>query len=298
MNIEELKSKFLNADRIISVLDKKGKFRASIVKNSHTISTAIEKHNTDKFSSFYLAKYLTSASLISSFLKGEERIILDITSDGLIQKVYAEAMPIGEVRGFIKTSDDLHNKEIVPYINGFFKLSKILYDKGEPVTGIIEVKSDLVEDIIEDYFISSEQIPTFVKLDLLIDEEKNTVHSGGIIVQSLPGASGKEITEVKNKLKNSESLANKINMQKDLAEILSSYIIFDFDIIKSKRVDFFCRCSKNNFINKLYTLPLEEIESMKNENQNELVCQFCNSHYYLDSEDFNKIILAMKARKN
>ncbi|TAL70757.1 MAG: Hsp33 family molecular chaperone HslO [Bacteroidetes bacterium] len=298
MELNEIKSKFLNADRIITILDKKARFRASFIRNSSTVKTSQEKHNLAQFPAALLAKYLTSASLISSFLKGEERIILDISSDGLLEKVFAEAMPIGEVRGFIRYGNhsDSALKKMIQ--NGFFKLSKILYDKGEPVTGIIEINSENVEDIIEDYFANSEQVPTFIKLETGFDDNNIIKSSAGILVQSLPGVSLKELNEVRTHIKNIRSLNNSLNGDNDLTNSLQQYLPFDFDVIKTSRVDFFCRCSKNNFISKLYTLPVEEIESMHSEHQNELVCQFCNAHYYLSNDDFTRIINDLKAKKN
>lgn len=298
MSTSDLKHKLINADKLTSVIDKSGRFRASIIRNNITNQSAQEKHKLNKFTAQYLAKHLTSASLISSFLKGEERIILDSSSSGVIEKVYAEAMPIGEVRGFIHTSDNIEKPETPFFIDGFFKLSKILYDKGEPVTGIIEIKSDNVEDIIEDYFHNSEQIPTFIKLEVDFDSGDKIKSSSGIIVQSLPGATKKEIDEVGLKLKNSPSINELLTGESDLSLVLKRFLPFDFKLTKTSRVDFFCRCSKDNFISKLYTLPVVEIESMQTEKHNELVCQYCNSHYYLDNNDFNKIIHDLRAKSN
>ena len=298
MEIKDLKQKLINADRLVSVIDKSGRFRASIVRNNLTAFTAQEKHKLNRLPADYLAKHLTSASLISSFLKGEERIILDTSSQGSIEKVYAEAMPIGEVRGFIHTSNPFKTSDKPILLDGLFKLTKILYNKDQQITGIIEIKSDIVEEIIENYFLNSEQIPTFIKLEVDFDSENKIKSSSGIIVQSLPGASKQEINEVREKLKNSPSINELISGESDLSHVLKHFIPFDFNVSKTSRVDFFCRCSKGNFISKLYTLHVEEIESMHKDYHNELVCQYCNAHYYLTEIDFIKIINDLKAKSN
>ena len=46
------------------------------------------------------------------------------------------------------------------------------------------------------------------------------------------------------------------------------------------------------------TLGLDEIKAMKNDGHNELVCQFCNKHYILDDNDFDKIIIELQAKHN
>ena len=101
MTAEELKEFLKKRDRIISVLAKDGKFRASIIKNTFSAQTAQQKHNLRGVPSYLLARQLAAASMMAIFLKGEERVILEADGSGPIQKVFAEASQVGEVRGFV-----------------------------------------------------------------------------------------------------------------------------------------------------------------------------------------------------
>ena len=69
-------------------------------------------------------------------------------------------------------------------------------------------------------------------------------------------------------------------------EILKQAMPFEIDIVNNTPVDFFCRCSLEKFMDNLLVLGKTEIESMKNEQQYELICKYCNSKYYLSEEDF------------
>ena len=307
--LEELKKKFLERDRVLHIISKNGNFRAVIVRNSNTVKVAQQFHNLNNISAFFLAKTMTSATMISAFLKGEERVVVEVTSDGVISKIYAEALQVGECRGFVKLNSNLNNSNLnsnkikittlADFLgNGFFKISRILYNQAEPTVGIIPLqKGDISMDLAY-YFAQSEQINSAVILDVDFDKNNLISCSGGILVQAMPGATVEEIETVENSILNIKNLCSEISLNSSLAEVLKNNLPFEFDIIKSIQVDFFCRCNLDNFKNRLLFLELAEIIDMKEKGHNELVCQYCNKNYNLSEKDFDEIIGQLKARQN
>jgi molecular chaperone Hsp33 len=85
-----------------------------------------------------------------------------------------------------------------------------------------------------------------------------------------------------------------MNPQQVMTEILP----FEFDVLSSNQVDFYCRCSKDTFISKLMTLGLKEITEMKAVGHNEIVCRYCNKHYQLTDSDFNLMREDLIAKNN
>ncbi len=298
-----MKQDYINRDRIVTALSESGKIRFALIRNVKTVLTAQKRHNLEILPAFYLARALTAASLMASSLKGEERIILETISDGLINKIYAEAMQNGEVRGFVEfnrkedISKSLQNtKDILG--DGILRVSKILYNKGEPIVGIVELqKGDIVTDVSY-YFAQSEQIPSAVILDVDFDEKGLISKSAGLLIQAMPGESIDKILAVHRQITKINSLSEIINSQPSLEKAFELLVPFPVKKLKSMQVDFFCRCSKDKFISKLMTLKPEEIIDMKKNNNNELVCQYCNEHYYLEEEDFNKILSIIIAKTN
>ncbi|GAB1369970.1 Hsp33 family molecular chaperone HslO [Candidatus Kapaibacterium sp.] len=300
MDIEKIKKSIQLRDRCVRVLSKNGHFRVSCVKNTKTAQTAQLNHSLDDVSAVILAKSLSGASLAASFLKGEERVVLDFDGTGPIKKVYAEALQIGEVRGFVDFKDS--TSEITdfntPLGEGVLRVSRILYNRAEPITGIVELhKGDIATDLAF-YYNQSEQVPTAVILDSIVDDNGLILESGGLILQALPGHKDIEILEIFSVLSNlprlTELLSDGLNPQKILKKILP----FEFDLINSTQVDFFCRCSKDSFTSRILTLGLNNIIEMQNANQNELVCHYCNKHYYFDDNDFASIKEQLIAKNN
>jgi molecular chaperone Hsp33 len=299
---QELKKEYQLRDRVVRVLSKDGFFRVVAIKNTNTAQTAQNNHKLDRLTSFLLARALSGATMMSSFLKGEERIILEFDGAGPVKKVYAESMKIGETRGFVelsKNADSTPINDIGEAIGaGMLKVSKVLFNKSEPITGIVPLQKGDISTDIAYYFAQSEQIPTAVILDVDFDDNGLITQSGGMMVQAMPGHSNEKLQKLYNELLKLTKLVDYFDDEMNPKDMLKDIIPFEFDVISSTQVDFFCRCSKESFMEKLITLGAEELESMLQEGNNEMVCRYCNSRYILEDDDFNKIITEAKAQKN
>ncbi len=181
---------------------------------------------------------------------------------------------------------------------GLLRVSRILYDKSEPITGVVEFKNTSLENNIEKYLEQSEQIPSFVRLDTSFDDSGNIEHSGGIIVQTLPGAADTDILKMEQIVRNIKSLTQLFKDEMRPDQVLKEVFGEEIDLVKSTRVDFFCRCNKATFTSKLLTLGIDELKSMKEDGHNHLVCQFCSKEYILSDEDFDSIISEILAKRN
>jgi molecular chaperone Hsp33 len=283
-----LKKQYQHRDRVVRVMSRNGMFRAAATNISLSVKSAVEKHQLDPISSYLLGKTMASAVLLSSFLKGEERVIVQVEGSGNVRTLFAEALQVGEVRGYATINQHVTMPQTLSEVlgKGFFKVSKVLYDKSDTVTGIISlVKGDISSELAS-YFEQSEQIVTSVNLGTTINDNAEIEHCGGIIVQAMPGASISEIVEVQRSIEDLPSIEELLDDGYSPEEILKQAMPFEIDIVNNTPVDFFCRCSLKKFMDNLIALGKTEIESMKNEQQHELICQYCNSKYYLAEEDF------------
>ena len=298
---EEIKKEIRLRDRVIRVLAKDKQIRAIAIKNTVAAQTAQRNHELGFVPATLLAKLLSATSMVASTLKGEERVTLETNSDGHISKLFAEALKVGEVRGYAVQSKNINLEEVVDsdFIGiGLLTVSKVLYNTSESANGIIEiVKGDIATDIAY-YFTQSEQIPTSVILDVALDENGIITHSGGIMIQALPGASEEDLAIVVDNLQNLERLSELLKQDKTPEEIIAEVLPFEYTLLDSTQVDFFCRCSKDKFINSLVTFPHKMIVEMEENNENELVCQYCNAHYELEKEDFEKLKEITLAKSN
>jgi molecular chaperone Hsp33 len=302
MNIEETKKILQLRDRSVKVISKDGKFRAVCVKNSQTAKTAQISHNLEGIGAMILARAISGATLAASLLTGEERVVLECDGNGAISKVFAEAMQLGEVRGFIDYSNNNKNISVDKIENvlgiGLLRLSRVVYNQAEPIQGVVPIqKGDIATDLAY-YYNQSEQIPSAVILDCELNDDDTIKQSGGLLLQVMPGYSQLELSGIYESLSKSKSLCEYFNDGLNPQQCLKEILPFEFDVIKSTPVDFFCRCSKENFTSKLLTLGRKEVEDMRKSKQNELVCRYCNKHYHLTDDDFKALDLELLVRNN
>jgi molecular chaperone Hsp33 len=300
---KNIKKKFKTRDRAISVLSSSGLIRAAIIKNTNTAREAQSRHNLDFVSASLLARQLAAAGLCASFLKGEERIIIETEGSGPIKYIYSEALSVGEIRGFIDHRSRVDAENISSFRDaigiGLFKFTRILYNKNIPVEGIILIQKGDISSDLAHYFDQSEQIPTAVSLDVSLNDDGEITESGGILVQAMPGAEGDMLEKITKNLQKKEfSLCSLLAKDYSTEDILKIVLPFEFSVTRSIQTDFFCRCSLDHFKSKLLVLGANEIEDMMEKGQNELICKYCNEKYNLSEDDFSELIINSKAATN
>lgn len=285
-------------DRIVATLSQDNKFRFVFVKNTNMAQKAKEQHKLCQTGAFFLAKTMAGACLLSSLLKGEERIIVSIHPERYIKLLYAEALQVGEVRGFVKFQENMpDDPSFIPDSlgKGIFQIEKILYENFKPVYGSIEhVQGDITSEFNE-YLACSEQIPSIMTLQVEMHKDGNVKDSWGTMLQALPGTSMAEIQELHQKIQPQKYIPDLL--ETDAWEnILKKILPYSFSITNNTPSDFYCRCSIEKFKEKLLTLPLEDLYDMKQNQHNELVCHYCNQQYVLKEEDFDSLIQKRKEK--
>ncbi len=165
-------------DRVVRAMTADGFFRVAGINNSTAVRTAQENHQLSPLNAVLLGRLMSAASLLSSFLSGEERVILEASGAGPLQHLYAEALQVGEVRaysanpGFMPDIEGADaNFQLSDALGiGLLKVTRIQYNQYEPTTGVVELyKGDISTDIAY-YLRMSEQIPSAVVLDVVFDD--------------------------------------------------------------------------------------------------------------------------------
>jgi len=296
-DLAQLKQKFRNRDRVVHAVACGKSVRAAVVVSTVTAQNAQLRHRLDPVGAVLLARAMSAAAAMASFLKGEERVIIEAHGSGFIRTVYAEALQLGEVRGFVEYNAPV-NGNSAPLGHGMIQVRKVLYNKAEPITGIVELQAGNITTDLAHYFWQSEQIPTGVRLDVTLSDDRTIECSAGIIVQALPGADAGQLRQIYRFLDGIGSLCELVRAGYNAEEIARQTLPADIEIFSSTPVDFFCRCSKERFKELLLGIGEEDLLSMRQEGQNELVCQYCGAKYYLTDRDFDELLEQLRASRN
>ncbi len=291
-------------DRLIKGIDVNGQFKISVVKTTDVIQTAKENHKLSLLNTVLLGRAMTSAMLLASELKGEERIKMRFEGSGPVGIISAEANRVGEMRGYVQ-----HPKAVLDYKHpeveisdglgiGLLTVSKILYNEAEPRTSTIQlVKGDIISDVAH-FLAQSEQVLSAVLLDVSLDDEGNVKQSGGLLIQRMPEAEEDTMAALQKTVSELPPIAELLTEEKYIDDIMHlATNPFEVKELDRQPVDFFCRCSPKKFKNALSMLSYEELKDMEGESQ-EVVCHYCGNRLTVSESEIHQIVKSAKAKLN
>jgi len=270
MNIEEFQFK----DRIIKGITADGNFKISVVKTTETVREAAERHELSLLAKVILGKAMTATMLLASELKKEERVQIRMDGNGPLGGVIAEANSLGEVRGYVVNPQaelDYSDPKVTLGDGigvGILTFTKILYNEAEPRTSAIEIVSGDVTADVAHYLVQSEQVPSALLLDVGIDENGNLTQSGGLLLQRLPDAPEGQIDMLQERLGSFPPIDQLLSDGQYIDSIMTKAVSpIKVKELTRQPVDFFCRCSRERFLDALSMLNLNDLKDLEGETQ-------------------------------
>lgn len=287
-------------DTLTKAVSKDGKFRAYVVNATETIQEAQKRHDTWRNSSAALGRTMIGSILIAtSSLKEDEVLTTRLQGDGPVGAIVVDADAQGNTKGYItnphvslKAREDGHiDVKAAVGTKGTLSITKDLHLK-KPFTGEVPLVSGEIGMDFAYYMAKSEQIPSAIGVSVFVAPNETVGAAGGFMVQTLPGATDKDITAIENNLKvipNLSTLLNEGLTNKEVMEKIMNGI--DMKYLQDMSVQFKCDCSKERFAKSLATLSTKELQNMIDENHGaETVCKFCGNKYEYSEADLKKIL--------
>ena len=286
-------------DKIISFLAFDGKVNIKCISSTNLVEEARKIHDLSPVTTAALGRLLTMGSLMGSNLKEDnDKITLQIKSNGPIDTMIVVSDKNGDVRGYIKNpSIDLplksNGKLDVGTAVGKDGMLYIIRDIGlkEPYVGLTPLVSGEIAEDFTEYFAKSEQVPTAIALGVLVD--KNGVKSaGGYIVQLMPDATEEDISILEKNLSQippiSKMLENNMTLE-DIAGMITGDGML-FMVGEDLFPKYKCDCQKSRIENGLISLGKKELEYIINtDGKAEVECKFCKKKYTFSKEDLEKL---------
>lgn len=287
-------------DYIVRATAANGFIRAFAAISTNTVEEARKIHGTTPVASAALGRMLTAGSIMGAMLKSEKDLItLQITGSGPLKGVLVTSDSKSNVKGYVVNPDaDLplkpDGKLDVGNAVGAGTL-KIIKDVGlkDPYVGSIELISGEIADDLTYYFAQSEQVPSSVGLGVLVDTDCTIKHSGGFIVQLMPGADEEIIDKLEKKLMTIPYVTDMLNdgysAEKMLEAILGD---LELEIFEKSPMQYKCTCSKDRVEKAIISLGKKEISQIIEEDKKaELTCQFCGKVYNFNETELKDILL-------
>lgn len=263
-------------------------WRLALVNASASLASAQHRwHWTSPMAIESWGNYMAGTVLYGSFNKGEERVktMIQYPRKSGLDQACIEAMAAGEVRGYLQLSGHENHDQVES--DGLMKVEKILYGQRSPYETTISATGDARLDW-NTFYRTSEQIETFVDLTTRSGPKGSNRFCGGLVLQKLP--SDEDDASAGNEYQTMLDLVKHISISAHLSELgtlgyLREVLTDAVALPENTTVtplDFYCRCSKEKFSDRLQLFSSEEKEAMRKENPVvEATCAFCNETYQL-----------------
>ena len=142
------------------------------------------------------------------------------------------------------------------------------------------------------YLNESEQTPSGVLLGVLVRPGEQVRHSGGILVQALPGVTDDEATDLTRRLLRLGHLTDRLAQGEGPAQWIDALFDGHFEQHRRTEVEFRCGCSRDRVERALKLLGGVEITAIL-EDQNDvttLTCEFCKVDYPVSSRELQRLL--------
>ena len=289
-------------DYIVRATAADNQIRAFAATTTQVVEIARQHHNTSPVATAALGRLLTAGAMMGSMMKNDtDMLTLQIRGDGPIQGITVTADSHANVKGYVGNPD-----VVLPPKNGKLDvggavgigLLQVIKDMGlkEPYSGqTILVSSEIAEDLTY-YFANSEQVPSSVGLGVLM-EKNNTVRcAGGFIIQLMPFAEEKTISQLEENLKNVTSVTALLDQGYTPEQLLETLLgNLGLEITDTVPTQFYCNCSKERVEQVVVSIGRKEIQEMIDDGEDiEVKCHFCNTAYRYTVDELKNIIKRSK----
>ena len=285
-------------DKIIKTISESGHFRAFVLDSTETVRTAQEKHDSMASSTVALGRAFIANQILAANEKGDTKITLKILAEGATGAIISVANNKGQVKGYIQNPDLDYKKtatgEVIvgPLVGQGQFLVITDYGIGHPYHSTTPLISGEIGEDLAYYLTESQQTPSAVGLNVLLDQEDRVQVAGGFMVQVLPGASEEEISRLEKRIQAMPAISSLLASDGHMEALLSAiYGEEPYKILSEEALSFYCDCSEERFLDALAGLPVSDLEEMMAEDQGcDITCQFCRRHYHFTAEQLEELI--------
>ena len=278
--------------------------RVSVALTRGIVEKARQRHQLSPVASAALGRAMTGAALLAGDYKNHEGVSLKFAGDGPLGAVHADCFDTNKLRGYV----DNPHVDLPLKANGKLDVGAAVGQHGQlsvtrftPEKTTYTSQADLVSgEIAEDlayYLFTSEQIPSTISLGVLVDKDCSIAAAGGFLVQALPGAKDDDLARVEANITQIGALTTYLKDHPN-AEGLIDIVLGGMHFKELYRQELYwrCTCSRQRFENALLSLRPADKESLLQDPQVEMTCQYCGAKYVVTHDEL-AALYAKQAKK-
>ncbi len=295
-------------DHIVTATSSDGSISIAAGVTTALVSDAQRRHGAAATATAALGRLMTGAALLGASLKGRERVTLQISSNGPLRGLVADAQFVAGrtigVRGFanepgVDLPPNSRGKLDVGGAVGEGRLQVTKsYEIGQPYVGVVPLVTGEIGDDLASYLANSQQIPSAIALGVLVNSQ-GVVVAGGAVAQVMPGADERTIAALEERVRAMPAITAQIGAGAGAQDIVRAIAgTQSIHSIGEYPVEPWCRCSREKVELALLSLGHDELVDMANQDpQTDAICDFCRASYVFSKAEVRALAERLANRR-
>ncbi|TXY16024.1 Hsp33 family molecular chaperone HslO [Vibrio mimicus] len=257
--------------------------RGELVQLDETYQHMISSQEYPAAVQHLIGELLVATSLLTATLKFEGSITLQLQGNGPVSLVVINGDNNQQVRGVARWQGDIADDAGLHDMLGKGHLVITIEPKqGERYQGVVGLEGDTLADVLEGYFLRSEQLKT--RLWIRAGEHAGKACAAGMLLQIVPDGKGsaddfEHLEQLTDTIKNEELFA--LPAEELLYRLYNQEKV---QLFAPHPVSFRCGCSRERSAAAIVTVAREEINDiLAQDGVVALHCDYCGTTYSFDA---------------
>lgn len=279
----------MEIDQLQPFLLNEAPVRGRVVRLGETVNAILSRHDYAPPVARLLAEALTISALLSSNLKQQGILTLQLQSEGPVRSLLVDATFDGSLRGMAKyEAGDLPDsaQASLPQLcrNAQLVITLDPGGGGQRYQGIVALSEASLSDSMQSYFQQSQQLQVQLMTSVgeQIEQGQSRWIAGGIYIEHMPEDEQhiahdpelwNEATTLLTTLRDDELLDTHLPLPDLLHRLYHERGVWVYEPLEMRDQ---CRCSRDRMLQALQQMPADELKELSDEGVLTADCHFCN----------------------
>lgn len=256
-----------------------------------------------------LGRALTAGCLMATLTKSDaERVRIVFEGAGPIGRLLVDAFGGGDVRGCLErrlehAAPAPEGAERVALGDWIGRTGRLVVTRDigleQQYQGVVEVRTGEIDRDLERYLEDSEQLPSALACEVILDGSGEVVRAAGVLCQSFPGAPDSVIDPVRETV-HGEGFASLLRLDRTPDELMGFALGGDeFEALGEHPLRFQCNCGPGRVLAVLSTLGAEDIEALAHEpGDTDVRCSYCGTSYIVGTDELLALAQRLRSQRS
>ncbi|MFV8751935.1 Hsp33 family molecular chaperone HslO [Nannocystaceae bacterium ST9] len=300
-------------DALLRAINEAETIRVVAATTSEAVREACRRQQARGVAAVAIGRGLTAGVLLATLAKQDrERIRIQFAGRGPAGHLMVDAHGDGRVRACLEHALAPDHPALRPDLHAArTRTAALIGGRGELVVtrelgleqgyqGVVAIESGEIDEDLQNYLDRSEQLPSALRCEVVLDGKGEVVRAAGVLAQSFPGSPPELIAEVRERLAPGE-LARLIEPHERALDELVGFALGGegFRRMLEYPIAFHCPCGPERAVRVLSSLGAADLDALADEQEvTEVRCNFCGNVTRLGAAEVREVAAQLRASQS